>query len=116
MLSQTRYAVDKLKASGLKRSEFSCNVERHYFTDPVTGKRGYEWGDVSILVKCPTARIWEVLPAMLDQKLGITVYVFANGTYSTPFITDKHKEQGKLKIIHLGIKNSWGGNLVEIIK
>jgi hypothetical protein len=115
MLSQTRYAIDKLKKSGFKRSEFSCRVRRHYYTDHVTGRRAYEWGGVDILLKTSRDRIWELLPAMLEQGLGVTVYVMEDGTYSTPFVTNDER-WGKLRLIHLGHTNSWGGALYETLE
>jgi hypothetical protein len=113
MLAQTKYAVDKLKAAGFKRSEFSCRVRRHYFTDH-TGRRAYEWGGVDIFLKTSRERIWQLLPTMLEQELGITVYVMEDGTYSTPFVTNDER-WGKLRIVHLGLTNDWGGSLYETL-
>lgn len=50
MLEQTKRAIDTLKAAGFKKSDIRVRVTRKYHTCPTTGRRGYEYGPLSILV------------------------------------------------------------------
>jgi hypothetical protein len=58
MLVQTQRAIDNLLAAGLKRKEFRAKVE----TKRCEG--GTYYGDVQIVLLCPTERAVEVAPAL----------------------------------------------------
>jgi hypothetical protein len=118
MLAQTKHAVDKLKTAGFKRSEFSVQTERIYNgKHPDTGRAMYEYGNAYISFKCSRARQVEMAEAMARAGLHVTFFARENGQYHGPSVTNDHSGQGKIEVIHLHpeLKNSWGGNLREVI-
>ena len=74
MLIQTKRAIDTLKAAGLKRSEFSVRVTRDYHTCPTTGKRGYEYGPLSIMAHSIDPSIHDI-QMIVDAGYNVTQYV-----------------------------------------
>ncbi len=114
MLNQTRYAVDKLKAAGMHRSEFSVRTYRrnegmHH------GKRMWSYEIYPVItLNCSRDRQFEVVDAIARAGLGVMLYVGDDGHVFYPHITDRFNDE--IRVCYLdSFKNTWGGDLIVTI-
>lgn len=77
---QVKRTVSALKASGLKRSEFSVQAERKYIgRHPETGRAMYETGFAIIMVWVSIARQIELADTFAANGLGVDLYTLEDG-------------------------------------
>jgi hypothetical protein len=100
MLTQTRNAIEALKKSGFKRSEFSAQVERDVFI--ANGRRCTEYGKVNIVIWASKERQFELIDAMLANGLNVTLFEKADGSYGWPHVSVAGGELGEKEIIRVG--------------
>jgi hypothetical protein len=86
MLEQTKRAIEALKAAGLKRSEFSVRT-------PMNSRGEYE--ETIIMLRAPRERQVEVVPAIVEQGLGVMI-VRINGKDLYPDVLTDSRYAGKL--------------------
>jgi hypothetical protein len=99
MLSQTKRAIDTLKAAGFKRSEIRVRVTRNWHTCPATGKRGYEYGPLSIITGRVNPAIHDI-QMIVDNGYDVTQYVgFRDDRTAVNFgIFDNHNRRAKFQV------------------
>lgn len=104
MLEQTKTAVERLKAAGLKRKEFAarCEVRRFTYKDQSGANRQMtEYGDVSINLWPSLERQLALVPALLANGLNVTMFRKKDGTYSYPLVSVAIGNTGKKEEIQL---------------
>lgn len=81
--SQCKWAIERLKEAGFKRSEFSCRTE---ITKITIGDKTYsEYGGVNVYIKANKSRQLD-LADKLAKNFRVTVFRLENGSLSRPFV------------------------------
>jgi hypothetical protein len=91
MITQTKYAIDDLKACGLRRNEFRVQVERI-----MRGRTFVGYGDALITLLCPLSRRLE-LAGRLAERFLVEQYV-DEGRVRGMYIREAHGKPRLRKI------------------
>lgn len=90
---QAQGAINKLKAAGLRRSQFSVRTERQDVGQhPDTGKAIYEYGNVQIILRDTNEKLLPYAPAIAEAGLHVEVWQFEN--FSSLYVTDEYGNSG----------------------
>lgn len=98
MTPQVQRAVERLRAAGFARREFSVRVER--IRRRVDGRVFYEFGDAKISMRCQHAKVIEQTPQLLAQNFGVTHYVDEAGAVRAAYVHDEMGKRGKLSRVN----------------
>lgn len=106
---QAQNAIDKLKAAGFKRREFRVRTDRRYIgRHPDTGRQMFEYGDVSISLRAPKIRQFQLVRQMAEQGLHINLYQFEDGHLAYPHVYDVYWLKPGIYLEIAGQVNEYG--------
>jgi hypothetical protein len=102
MTSQVKIAVDALRAAGFDRKDFSVEVEKLWRNIPGV-PRFYEYGDAKIYMRCPKEKTISLVPALIENDLGVSYYVLKDDNNRILFlsVSARYDDRRKISIVKI---------------
>ena len=88
--AQAQDAINRLKAAGWKRNQFSVKTRRLYVGRNTAGKAMYEYGGAIISLRNSSKeKALSKVISMATQGFHVSIYKFKNGHFGWPNVIDE---------------------------